>query len=110
MARAAAIPYRIRRRYSAVAGELLVRESELCRAERSSLRWLIGGFVFCPCHLPITLGVLSAALAGSAAGVPVRRHPLVMGAAISLVWVLAMWRGLWLLRSRRGARIPCVRF
>lgn len=81
----------------------------LCRAESSGLRWMIGGLLFCPCHLPLTLGVLSATLAGTAAGALVRRHFVIVSVAISLVWVLATWRGLWLLRSRHQAGTTCVR-
>jgi hypothetical protein len=61
--------------------------------------WLVGGFLFCPCHLPLTLTLLLTALAGTAAGAMLREHVVVAGLVISAVGVLATWRGMRLLRS-----------
>ena len=41
--------------------------------------WVIGAFVFCPCHLPITLSVLALLLGGTAAGALLRAHPYIAG-------------------------------
>lgn len=79
------------------------------RAEGRGLRWLIGGFLFCPCHLPLTLAALGALLAGTAAGVSVREHGLAVGAVASALWILATWRGLRLLRSGQTSPTSCVR-
>ena len=45
------------------------------RLERRGVLWMIGAFVFCPCHLPITLGVLALMLGGTAAGALLSHHP-----------------------------------
>jgi hypothetical protein len=64
------------------------------------LTWVIGSFLFCPCHLPLTLGLAATLLAGTAAGALLRQHPVTAGIAITLVWSLGTARGLWLLRTR----------
>ena len=64
------------------------------------MAWLIGGFLFCPCHLPLTLWLLGALLAGTAAGALLRQHVVVAAVIITSVWALATWRGVRLLRSR----------
>lgn len=72
------------------------------RAETRGLLWLVGGFLLCPCHLPLTLGLLAMLLAGTAAGALLREHVVAAGVAISTVWVLATWRGLRLMGSARA--------
>jgi hypothetical protein len=62
----------------------------------------VGGFVFCPCHLPLTLWVLATLLAGTALGALLREHLVVASILISAVWILATWRGFWLLRVARA--------
>jgi hypothetical protein len=54
---------------------------------------VIGAFVICPCHLPITLAVAAALLGGTAAGVAVRGHPVIAGIVISAAWAVATWHG-----------------
>ena len=46
------------------------------RLENRGMLWVIGAFVFCPCHLPITLGVLALFLGGTAAGALLGAHPV----------------------------------
>jgi mercuric ion transport protein len=57
------------------------------------MAWVIGAFVICPCHLPITLALLAALLGGTAAGVAVRSHPFVAGGIITATWAAATWHG-----------------
>lgn len=61
---------------------------------------MAGGFLFCPCHLPLTLGLLATVLAGTTLGVVVREHVVIAAAVTSVAWVLATWHGLRLLRPR----------
>jgi len=60
---------------------------------------VIGAFVICPCHLPLTLSLAAALLGGTAAGAALRGHAFVVGAIITLAWVAATWRGVRLLRQ-----------
>ncbi len=55
---------------------------------------LVVGFIFCPCHLPVTLAVLAAVFSGSAIGALLTGHPYVAGTLITLVWIGMTWRGL----------------
>ena len=63
------------------------------QAENRGLAWVIGAFVICPCHLPITLWVAATLLSGTAAGAVLRGHLYVTGAIITVLWLAATWRG-----------------
>ena len=64
------------------------------------LAWVIGAFVICPCHLPITLALAATLLAGTAAGAALRTHPFVAGTVITLAWLAATWHGFRLLAKQ----------
>ena len=69
------------------------------QTEKRGVAWVVGAFVICPCHLPITLGVFGALLAGTAAGAVFRGHLFLAGAIISLAWLAATWHGFRLMRA-----------
>lgn len=72
--------------------------------ERRGRRWIFGSFALCPCHLPLTLGVLATVLGGTAAGAMLRDHLVVAGAVVTAAWVAGTWRGFRLVRlAQRGA-------
>ena len=52
-------------------------------AEKRGLLWVLGAFVICPCHLPLTLWAAAALLSGTAAGALFHAHVFLAGAAIS---------------------------
>jgi cytochrome c biogenesis protein CcdA len=66
--------------------------------ENRGLTWVFGAFLFCPCHLPLTLAVAATALSGTALGIALRAHLYVAGALVTIVWAAATWRGIVLLR------------
>jgi cytochrome c biogenesis protein CcdA len=72
------------------------------RLENRGMMWMIGAFVFCPCHLPITLSVLALMLGGTAAGALLRAHPFIAGTAVTLLWVAGTWRGFALIKRARA--------
>jgi len=72
------------------------------RLENRGMAWVIGAFVFCPCHLPITLSVLALLLGGTAAGALLRAHPYVAGAVVTTLWAAGTWRGFRLIRAARS--------
>ena len=76
------------------------------QAENRGLAWVLGAFVICPCHLPLTLWAIAALLSGSAAGALFHAHIYLAGAAISGVWLAATWRGV---RYFRAASRACDR-
>jgi hypothetical protein len=60
---------------------------------------LIGGFIFCPCHLSLTLAFTATVLSGTTLGALLSGHPYVAGTLITLVWLAATWRGFHHLRA-----------
>lgn len=64
--------------------------------------WLAGGFLFCPCHLPITLWVIGSAVAGTALEAAVRHDAMLIGIAVTVIWLLSTIRGFMLL-NRGGS-------
>jgi hypothetical protein len=78
------------------------------QAENRGLAWVIGAFLICPCHLPLTLGLAATLLSGTAAGVLLRDHPYVAGFIITVVWLAGTWRGIhyfrWAIRASGGSR------
>jgi hypothetical protein len=75
------------------------------QAENRGLIWLIGAFLICPCHLPLTLGVVATVLAGTAIGALVSGHPYMAGGIITSAWLAGTWRGIRHLRSARRERL-----
>jgi hypothetical protein len=71
------------------------------QAESRGLAWVLGAFVICPCHLPLTLGLAAAVLSGTAAGALLSGHLYIAGTVISLLWLAATWRGIRYMRSAR---------
>ena len=69
------------------------------RLEKRGMAWMIGAFIFCPCHLPITLSILALLFGGTAAGALLRAHPYVAGGVVTVLWAAGTWRGLMLVRS-----------
>jgi Fe2+ transport system protein B len=71
------------------------------QAESRGVAWLIGAFLICPCHLPLTLGLVATVLSGTAVGALLSGHPYLAGAVITLAWLAGTWRGIRLLKSAR---------
>ena len=75
-------------------------------AENRGLAWVIGAFLICPCHLPLTMAFATTVLAGTTAGVLLRAHPLATGVLITAAWAAGTWQGT---RHLRAARRVSVR-
>ena len=71
------------------------------QSENRGLAWVIGAFLICPCHLPLTLWLAATLLSGTAAGALLRGHPWFAGAVITIAWGAATWRGLRHLQAAR---------
>ena len=72
------------------------------QAETRGLAWVMGAFLICPCHLPLTMVLASTVLAGTTAGVLWRAHPLAAGILITAAWAAGTWRGIHHLRAARS--------
>ena len=73
------------------------------QADRRGVAWVIGSFVLCPCHLPITLGIVVAVLSGTAIGALIRGHLYIAGAIVSVLWLAGTLHGFNLMRRARIA-------
>ena len=71
------------------------------QADRRGVLWIVGAFVLCPCHLPITLWVIGALLSGTALGAAFTGHLFLAGAVISIVWLAGTLHGFNLMRRAR---------
>ena len=69
--------------------------------EKRGFAWMIGGFAICPCHLPLTLGLIGSLFSGTAVGALINRHQYIAGGVITFAWVAATWRGVSYVRSSR---------
>lgn len=69
--------------------------------EERGFAWILGSFLLCPCHLPITLWIVGALLSGTAAGAALKGHVLFAGAMISVLWLAGTLWGLNLIRRAR---------
>ena len=76
---------------------------DAARLERRGRWWLAISFLFCPCHLPLTLGLLAGLFGGTALGAVLRSHGWVAGTIIAATWLAGTARGLiWIRRAERG--------
>ncbi|MFP4513773.1 MAG: hypothetical protein ACLFRV_12570, partial [Acidimicrobiales bacterium] len=75
------------------------RQIEPVDLEKRGRLWLFVSFLACPCHLPLTLGILAMVLGGTAVGAALRDHAVVAGIIIASVWAAGTGRGLWLIRQ-----------
>jgi MerE protein len=71
------------------------------QAENRGMAWVMAAFLFCPCHLPLTLGLAGVLLSGTAAGVMLQSHPYAAGSIITAIWLAGTWRGIQYFRSAR---------
>lgn len=83
------------------------RPSAGAALERRGRWWLILSFLACPCHLPITLGILATVLGGTGLGVLLRDHTLVAGLLVAAVWAAGTARGLLLVRRAERTGYAC---
>ena len=71
--------------------------------ERRGRWWLAVSFLFCPCHLPLTLGLLVSVTGGTAVGGLLREHGWIAAGVIAATWLAGTARGLlWIRRAERG--------
>lgn len=61
-------------------------------------------FVFCPCHLPISMAILAAIFGGSAFGVLLSRNATRVDVVFGLVHAAGVGVGSWHLRAANAGR------
>jgi len=75
--------------------------------ERRGRRWLAWSFLACPCHLPLTLGILATVLGGTALGAFLRDNVWLAGGVVTAVWAAGTARGFWLIRAGQRGELAC---
>jgi len=61
--------------------------------EKRGIGWIAASFLLCPCHLPLTLGLLGSLLGGTALGTLVHGHIYLVGGTVTLIWATGTWFG-----------------
>ena len=74
--------------------------------ERRGAIWVLASFIFCPCHLPLTLAFGAAVFSGTALGAWWTGHPYIAGAIVTALWIAGTWRGIHHLRSTSTPACP----
>ena len=72
--------------------------------ERRGRRWLIWSFIFCPCHLPISMAVLAAIFGGSAFGTLIGRNTLGVGLILGAIYAVGVGIGFRHLRAAAAGK------
>ena len=75
--------------------------------ERRGRAWLLWSFLLCPCHLPLTLGVLTTVFAGTSAGLVLRDHVWLAGTLVTVLWIIGTGYGFRLIRQAERANGAC---
>lgn len=80
--------------------------------EKRGRRWLILSYVLCPCHLPVTLGLLALAFGGTAVGTVVVGHAGWVAIVLTTLYAAVLWRGFRRIRAAKrlaaaGVDIDC---
>lgn len=75
--------------------------------ERRGRKWLIWSFLLCPCHLPLSLGVLAAVLSGTSFGALLHDHMWIAGSVITVTWLIGTGYGFRLIRQAERFNGTC---
>ncbi len=59
-------------------------------AERRGRMWLLWSVIVCPCHLPLTMGLLGAVLGGTTFGALVARNALGVGLVFGTLYIIGL--------------------
>lgn len=72
--------------------------------ERTGRRWLIWSFVFCPCHLPLTMAVLATVFGGTAFGAMLQANQLGVGIVVGTIYAIGVGIGFRHIRRATAGR------
>ena len=72
--------------------------------ERRGRQWLIWSFIFCPCHLPVSMAVLAAVFGGTAFGTLLGRNTVGVGIIFALIYAAGVAVGFHHLRAAAAGK------
>ncbi len=67
--------------------------------EKQGRKWLVISFIFCPCHLPVSMAVLGVLFGGSAFGALVGRNTIAVGIVFAVIYAALLAVGFRHLRA-----------
>lgn len=81
--------------------------------EKRGRKWLVISYVFCPCHIPITLALIGAAFGGTTLGAALTGNALRVGIVLTSIYALVLWRGFRQIRRAKqleaaGGSLSCT--
>lgn len=74
--------------------------------EKQGRRWILGSFLLCPCHLPVTLAIIGSLAGGTVLGSLLREHALLAGVVITAGWLIGTANGFRLVRHAQRGTCP----
>ena len=72
--------------------------------EQQGRRWLVWSFIFCPCHLPLSMAVLAAIFGGTAFGALISRNTLGVGLGFGALYAAGVGIGFRHIRAATAGR------
>ena len=85
------------------------QQTDETKYQKRGIVLILSSFVFCPCHLPLTLGLLAVLLGGTVLGAFVLRYSILVGTITTLVWLVGTWYGFRQMRTHTTCAIPSGR-
>lgn len=82
------------------------RQVHEVKRQKRGITLILSSFIFCPCHLPLTLGLLAALLGGTVLGAFVLHYSILIGTITTLVWLVGTWYGFRQMRVHTTCAIP----
>lgn len=76
--------------HTATDHEIEAAAVELVDREQQGRRWLTWSFIFCPCHLPVSMAVSAAMFGGSTLGALISRNTLGVGLILGAVYAIGV--------------------
>ena len=71
-------------------------------SEKRGRKWLLWSFIFCPCHLPVSMAVLATIFGGSTFGALISRNTLVVGLVFGVIYAVGV--GIGFIHLRKAAK------
>jgi len=84
---------RLLARSSFVGASSLPADPAARKHEQQGRRWLLVSYFLCPCHVPITLALISAVFGGTVFGAAVTGNAFRLGVVLTTAYAVVLWRG-----------------
>lgn len=108
-----AAPGTTRARWSFFGDSSLPLDPVARQHERRGRRWFVVSYLFCPCHIPLTMALIGALFGGTAFGAAAAGNAFRVGAVLVAVYAVVLWRGFGQIRLAKrieaaGGTVSCT--